>query len=118
MDESFDEAAATFALAALSQSARLEAFRLLVQAEPGGMAAGNIAEALGARQNTMSANLAVLLRAGLVTNSRQGRTITYRANLSAMTRLIRFLMQDCCGGRPELCDPIIQTLTPSATCTC
>lgn len=108
-----DKSAALDALAALGQPLRLDVFRLLVRAGSEGMLAGEIAEALGQRQNTMSANLAVLLRAGLVRNDRQGRTIRYFADMGAMRGLIGFLLEDCCGGRPETCRPLIEELTLS-----
>ena len=63
------------ALAALGQETRLDIFRLLVRAGPDGLAAGEIAEELGVLQNTLSANLSVLLRAGMVRNRREGRSI-------------------------------------------
>jgi DNA-binding transcriptional ArsR family regulator len=113
-----DELSASFALAALSQPARLEAFRLLVRAGPDGMAAGDIADALGVRQNTMSANLSVLLRAGLVTNSREGRIIRYRADMERMRGLISFLITDCCGGRPDQCAPLLDLLKSPTVCDC
>lgn len=94
------------AFAALAQPSRLDAFRLLIKAGPEGMAAGEIAAALGARQNTMSANLSVLHGAGLVSNSREGRSIRYFANFNTTRELISFLMEDCCGGRPEICAPL------------
>ncbi|WP_341213940.1 metalloregulator ArsR/SmtB family transcription factor [uncultured Limimaricola sp.] len=93
------------ALAALAQSSRLDAFRLLVKAGPAGMAAGEIAEALGARQNTMSANLSVLHGAGLVESRREGRSIRYFAAMERVSALVDFLVEDCCGGQPELCRP-------------
>lgn len=103
--------AALAALSALSQSMRLETVRLLIQAGPGGMTAGEIAEALGARPNTLSANLAVLLQAGLVRNQREGRSVRYFADMEGMQGLIGFLMEDCCGGRPEPCQPAIAQLS-------
>ncbi|WP_370228601.1 ArsR/SmtB family transcription factor [Cognatishimia sp.] len=99
------------AFAALSQEARLDAFRLLVQAGQAGMLAGEIADALGARQNTMSSNLAVLLRAGLISNQREGRGIRYVANMEGLKGLLAYLLQDCCGGQPDLCAPLIDSLT-------
>ncbi|MBL4749371.1 MAG: helix-turn-helix transcriptional regulator [Amylibacter sp.] len=48
------------AFAALSQSTRLDVFRLLVKAGKDGMLSGDIGEALNVRQNTMSANLSIL----------------------------------------------------------
>lgn len=98
------------ALAALGQKTRLEVFRLLVKAGPDGMFAGDIADALDVRQNTMSANLAVLLRAGLVRNEREGRTIRYVADMDGVRGLLGFLMEDCCGGNPDMCQPVLDAL--------
>lgn len=99
------------ALAALSQPMRLDAFRLLVRAGPAGMVAGDLAAALDAKPNTLSANLAVLLNAGLVANAREGRGIRYRAEMAQMGALLSFLMEDCCGGHPDLCRPVIEGIS-------
>jgi DNA-binding transcriptional ArsR family regulator len=106
MDES--EALTTFA--ALAQSTRLDVFRLLVTAGSQGMLAGEIGERLGVKQNTMSANLAVLVRSGLVRNEREGRNIRYFADFDGIRALLGFLMEDCCGGRPELCRPVLDEI--------
>jgi ArsR family transcriptional regulator, arsenate/arsenite/antimonite-responsive transcriptional repressor len=103
---------AVMALAALSQSTRLEAFRTLVRHEPNGLAAGDLARALEVPQNTLSAHLAVLSRAGLVTSERHSRSIIYRASLADFQQVALFLLQDCCGGRPEICAPVIESLQP------
>lgn len=95
---------AILAFSALGQSMRLDALRLLVRAGQEGMAAGAIAEALGARQNTMSANLSVLMQAGLVKSQRDGRSVRYFADLAAVHALVAFLTEECCSGHPELCD--------------
>ena len=92
---------AILALAALAQSTRLDVFRLLVKHEPDGLAAGDIARALAVPQNTMSAHLAILARAGLVISERKSRSIIYRANLTAFQDLTSFMVEDCCGGRAE-----------------
>ena len=105
-----DSTVAIAALAALAQSTRLEAFRLLVSREPDGVAAGELARLLAVPQNTMSAHLAVLARAGLVRSERQSRSIIYRADLARLRDITLFLVQDCCGGRPELCAPLIADL--------
>ena len=97
---------AILALAALAQSTRLGVFRLLVKHEPGGLAAGDIAKALEVPQNTMSAHLAILARAGLVISERKSRSIIYRANLAAFQDLTSFMVEDCCGGRADLCAPV------------
>jgi len=102
--------AALSAFAALSQKTRLDVFRLLINAGPVGMSAGDIGEALGVRQNTMSANLSVLLQAGLVRNEREGRSIRYFADLDGTRELLTFLMADCCGGHPELCAQVMDAI--------
>ncbi|WP_111431252.1 metalloregulator ArsR/SmtB family transcription factor [Rhodobacteraceae bacterium DSL-40] len=98
------------AFSALAQDTRLAVFRLLVQAGPDGMLAGEISAALDVRPNTLSANLAILLNAGLVQNTREGRMVRYIADLEGLRGLLRFIMQDCCGGRPELCQPVIDAV--------
>jgi len=107
-----DELNALTAFAALSQATRLETFRLLVASEPKGVAAGELARRIGAPQNTLSSHLAILAHAGLVSGERHGRSIVYRAELSRLRELVLFLLRDCCGGRPELCAPLVADLNP------
>ena len=102
-------------LSALAQETRLNAFRALVRAAPDGVAAGALANDLGVPQNTLSAHLAVLTQARLVVSERQSRSIIYRANLESVRAIVLFLMKDCCGGRAELCAPLIAEL--SACCS-
>ena len=97
---------AILALAALAQSTRMGVFKLLVKYEPEGLAAGDIAKALAVPQNTLSAHLAILARAGLVMSERKSRSIIYRADLAAFQNLTSFMVEDCCGGRGELCAPV------------
>lgn len=99
-------------LAALAQSTRLDVFRLLVSQEPDGRAAGEIARELAVPHNTMSTHLAILTRAGLIRSQRRSRSIIYRADLDHFRRVAIFLLKDCCGGRPEVCAPLIEDLTP------
>ncbi len=98
------------AFAALGQPTRLDVFRLLVKAGPKGMAAGEISETLEVRQNTMSANLSVLTQAGLIRNVREGRSVRYFADMDGIRGLLAFMMEDCCGGRTELCQPVINEI--------
>jgi ArsR family transcriptional regulator len=107
--ESFDAIAA---LAALAQNTRLETFRLLVRREPDGVPAGELARLMEVPQNTMSAHLAVLARAGLVRGDRQSRSIIYRADLARFREVVLFLLKDCCDGRPDVCAPLLADLTP------
>jgi ArsR family transcriptional regulator len=103
---------AILALAALAQSTRLDVFRLLVKHEPEGLAAGDIAKALAVPQNTMSSHLSILSRAGLVSAQRFSRSIVYRADLAQLQTVMLFMLRDCCDGRPEICAPLIENLTP------
>jgi len=100
------------ALAALAQTTRLDTFRLLVRHEPEGLAAGELARLLEIPQNTMSAHLATLSRAGLVAGERQSRSIIYRAKLDQLRDLMLFLVKDCCGGSAELRSPLVAELMP------
>src|SRR5579871_1459579 len=108
-----DSDSAIAALSALAQPSRLECFRLLVRHEPEGLAAGEIARQIGVPQNTMSSHLAILARAELIQSERQSRSIIYRARLETLRALSLFLLKDCCGGRTELCAPLIEELTAS-----
>ncbi len=101
-----DSPSAVIALSALAHQGRLEVFRLLVQAGPDGLAAGEIARATGSLPNTLSTNLNILAAAGLVASRRDGRSIIYTAGSGAMRELLSFLMEDCCAGRPEICAPL------------
>ena len=103
------------ALAALAQPTRLETFKLLVNREPEGVPAGELARLIGVPQNTMSAHLAALARAGLIIGERQSRSIIYRADLEGFRSVIAFLLKDCCGGRADLCQPLIDELVPCCT---
>jgi ArsR family transcriptional regulator, arsenate/arsenite/antimonite-responsive transcriptional repressor len=107
-----DNVEAIAALAALAQATRMETFRLLVQREPEGVPAGQLARLMAVPQNTMSAHLSILARAGLVSGERQSRSIIYRANLARFREVALFLLKDCCGGRQEICAPLIADLTP------
>ncbi len=96
---------AVAALGALAQETRLEVFRLLVQKGPDGLAAGEIGDRLGLPSPTLSFHLNQLRFAGLVTSRRASRSIIYSANFKAMTGLLAYLTENCCGGRPEICAP-------------
>lgn len=100
-----DQALAAFS--ALSQATRLDILRYLVAAEPTGARPADLSRDLQVRPNTLSANLTILLNAGLVSRRRDGREVIYTANAKGLQALISFLLKDCCGGRPELCQPAI-----------
>ncbi len=99
-------------LVALGQPTRLDAFRLIMRHEPEGLPAGEVARLLEVPQNTMSTHLAVLSRAGLISSERHSRSIIYRAELERVREIASFLVSDCCGGRPELCAPLVAEFSP------
>ncbi|MEE3623918.1 metalloregulator ArsR/SmtB family transcription factor [Nitrospirillum sp. BR 11752] len=104
--------AAIDAFAALAQETRLGVFRLLVQAGPNGLNAGDIAARVGVPASTLSHHLGILERAGLLRAWRVQRQIFYATDYEGTRRLLDFLMQDCCGGVPELCcTDIAETVT-------
>lgn len=105
-----DQTKALAAFSALSQSTRLQVFRLLIKAGHKGLLAGDIANQLNVRQNTMSTNLSILTQAGLLQSEREGRAIRYRADMTGVQHLLDFLLLDCCGGNAEECKPLVQAL--------
>ncbi|MBB5663935.1 DNA-binding transcriptional ArsR family regulator [Rhizobium leguminosarum] len=100
-----DERQALMSFAALSQETRLHIVRILVVAGPGGMAAGAVAEKAKVSPSNVSFHLKELERAGLINQRRDARSMIYTANYDGLGALIRFLMEDCCAGHPEICAP-------------
>ena len=96
---------AVSALAALAQANRLDVFRLLVQAGPEGLPAGEIAHSLGLAPNTLTFHFDRLRAAGLVTVRRDGRQMIYAARFETMNALLGYLTDNCCGGKPDQCAP-------------
>ncbi len=97
------------ALAALAQENRLDAYRLLVQAGPEGLPAGEVAAALKMPPNTLTFHFDRLRDAALVTVRRQGRSMIYAARYDTMNALIAYLTENCCqgaeAGAPTVCKP-------------
>ena len=100
-----DQNKAVASLGALAQDTRLGLFRLLVTAGPAGLPAGTIAERLGVAPSSLSFHLQQLLHAGLVTQRRLSRQLIYSAEYGAMTELLAYLTENCCG-RGEACAPV------------
>jgi len=93
-----DRNEAIAALAALAQGTRLDAFRLLVQAGPEGLAAGELAERLGTSPPALSFHLKGLTHAHLARARQEGRFVFYSADFDVMRSLVDFLTENCCGG--------------------
>jgi len=95
--------AAVEMLSALAHQHRIRIFRLLVRAGPPGVAASEIADAIGVPATGASFHLKELDRAGLIVATRQGRFIRYAISIEHMRQLLEYLTEDCCQGQPELC---------------
>ena len=100
-----EERQALAAFGALSQETRLKIVRMLVVAGPEGLPAGEIAARVEVSPSNVSFHLKELERAGLISQQRAARSIVYSAEYDALGGLVRFLMEDCCAGNPEICAP-------------
>jgi ArsR family transcriptional regulator len=110
-----EKTSAVAALAALAQANRLDAFRLLVQAGPEGMPAGEIAEALGIAPNTLTFHFDRLRMAGLISVHREGRSMIYAARFDTMNGLLGYLTENCCQGRADQRLPVRRKATVAVT---
>lgn len=97
------------ALSALAQPTRLAAYRLLVERGPEGMAAGQVAEKLKVSPATLSFHFKTLSHAGLIESRQMGRFIYYAANFAVMNGIVAYLTENCCGGNPEACLPLMKS---------
>ncbi len=93
-----EESDVIVALAALAHPARLRVFRALVVAGPKGMTPGALAEVLDVPASTLSFHLRELMRAGLTTQQRDGRSLIYRTAFDRMNGLMGYLTANCCAG--------------------
>jgi DNA-binding transcriptional ArsR family regulator len=96
------KAQALAALSALSNADRLDLIRLLVPRGDDGMAAGEIARALGLTASRLSFHLAQMEGAGLLTSRPEGRRVIYAIDAQGLGRTIAFLLNDCCLEHPEV----------------
>ena len=98
------------ALGALAHPVRLQVFRALVVAGPGGMTPGVMQEGLGIPGTTLSFHLKELAAAGLVTQERASRNLVYRAAYEQMNGVLGYLTENCCQGA--------KCAVPSASASC
>jgi ArsR family transcriptional regulator len=102
--------AALAAITALSHPVRLAVFRHVLGAGTRGQVAGEIARQLQLPSSTLSTHLSMLTGSRLLFARREGRFIHYGADLAGIRALVAWLLQDCCGGSPELCAPVLEQI--------
>lgn len=90
--------------AAIGSEPRLRIVRLLLSAYPDGMIVGELQQELGIANSTLSHHLEKLKHETLVTVTREGTALRYRANADAFRDLLDFLMAECCT-RNRVIDP-------------
>jgi len=98
-----DTRTAVTQLSAIAQEARLEIFRILVQAGAQGLAAGSLSEQLNIPPSTLSFHLKELSHAGLISAKQVSRFIYYSANYTTMNALLAYLTENCCAGQATCC---------------
>jgi ArsR family transcriptional regulator len=81
---------------AMGTEPRLRIMRLLLSAHPEGMVVGEIMSELGISASTLSHHLDKLKNEDLVTVSREGTFLRYRANTRSLQELLTFLYSECC----------------------
>ena len=82
--------------AALGHEARLSIVRCLLSSDPDGMVVGEIQATLDIPPSTLSHHLDALQREGLVTVTREGKFLRYRADAAGLKDLLAFLYTECC----------------------
>ena len=107
------EPTAVALLAALAQGMRLRIFRALVGAGPVGLTPGALSAALAVPGSTLSFHLKELMRAGLVSQERDGRHLIYRPSIDQMNALLNYLTAHCCQGGPDCALPLSLACSPA-----
>ena len=97
---SLEVAASTFA--ALGSEQRLHVLRTLVRAGPDGLPIGILGDRCGVTGSTLTHHVKILNQAGLVTQTKMGRSIICAAvAYDQIETLSQFLTTECCAD----CDP-------------
>lgn len=96
-------------LAAMAHPTRVASVRLLTQAGPDGLAAGELASRLGVSASALTFHLNRLAQAGLVCRHKDGQYVIYRVTFDALADLFEHLAGACCidaaASCGSLCSP-------------
>ena len=86
------------AFSALGSEQRLSVLRVIVRAGPDGLRIGELGERSGVTGSTLTHHMKILSQAGLVEQTRQGRSIIcVGAAYAEMRALSDFLLSECCA---------------------
>ncbi|MCY4179528.1 MAG: helix-turn-helix domain-containing protein [Litoreibacter sp.] len=97
-DQEISLVEAASAYAALGSEQRLALLRQLTRAGEQGSTIGALGEATGLSGANLTHHLKILAQAGLIVQTRQGRsTICAAADYATFKRLNDFLMAECCA---------------------
>lgn len=108
-----NEAEAVEAFGALAHATRLRVFKALIAAGSDGMAAGRLSSMLDVSPSNLSAHLSALTSARLIAMRPAGRSRIYSVDLQHSSDLVRFIVEDCCQNRPEVCGLIVDAVGPA-----
>lgn len=92
------DAETAVALAALGHEARLRLFRLLVRVGREGLSIGALQAHLDIPASTLAHHLRALVDAGLVSQTREGRSTLCRAEYDRMNAVLNHVVEACCTG--------------------
>ena len=90
-------AEAAEAFAALGSEVRLAILRALVRAGEDGLPVGALQARLAIAGSTLSHHLRALVAAGVVEQTRDGRSLICRARYDRIRGLAQFLVSECCA---------------------
>lgn len=89
---------AAAAFAALGSEQRLQVLRAIVRAGPEGASVGELGKRSGVSGSTLTHHMKILSQAGLVEQTRKGRSIIcIAAAYDEMQALSDFLLSECCA---------------------
>ena len=94
-----EEAAQGFA--AIGSEARLQVLRTLVRAGAQGLTVGEIQERTGMAASTLAHHLRFLTSAGLVDQTKNGRSVCNRAVYARLEALAGYILDECCTDLPK-----------------
>lgn len=92
-------------LAELGNATRLAIFRYLVKMGPKGVPVGDIQKELAIPNSTLSHHISRLSKVELITQTRDGRTLYCKPEISRLQNIIGFLLDECCQGTTSCSTP-------------